>query len=459
MSGSSSSPWPAPLLGHVLADVLPEIAEHRHFVAGDVLRDGDARQLDDAALDGVHEREVAHRPREQRALGIAGAAKEKWRRGQVNDAAEAELAVHGFEAGNPEAGGLVVLLGFLPLVALQVLIVRVLRLLAVAVVRLVVDDEDVLHAHQVGHDALEHLAFGLQRVEFLAAAPLKQRAAARGKFDALAQLEGVVVGDDDLGPVHVVEHVAGNEFAAGVVAVGSFGWRTRRRSLIVKPGVHDEKAAREMLAAWAAHGVDRLPGDQHGHDGGLAAPVASFSARRINSGLASLLAVGEMVEKALAGFGLWGDLGQPDRGFHRLHLAEERADAAELVMSPVLEQTRRLRRDLPLIGIGQGRHWSTCWRTSLMIEVGSYCCSFVESPLPFVEDDLLLVGGGTLALLRLRDRRDELGAAAGFDNLLRRLPVGIQLPMPRGRSYGEFRIGWSKKGLDIVAHVFQCRGE
>jgi hypothetical protein len=33
----------------------------------------------------------------------------------------------------------------------------------------------------------------------------------------------VVVGDDDLGPVHVVEHVPGNEFAAGVVAIGIIG--------------------------------------------------------------------------------------------------------------------------------------------------------------------------------------------------------------------------------------------
>ena len=130
---------PAPLLRHVLADVLPEVAEHRHLVAGDVLGDRDARQLDDAALDGVHQREVAHRPREQRALGIARAAQEERRGRQVDDAAEAELAVHRFEAGDPEARGLVVLLGLLPLVALQVLVVGVLRLLAVAVVRLVVE--------------------------------------------------------------------------------------------------------------------------------------------------------------------------------------------------------------------------------------------------------------------------------------------------------------------------------
>jgi hypothetical protein len=38
------------------------------------------------------------------------------------------------------------------------------------VVGLVVEHEDVLHAHQVGHDPLEHLAFGLERLQLLAAA-------------------------------------------------------------------------------------------------------------------------------------------------------------------------------------------------------------------------------------------------------------------------------------------------
>ena len=78
--------------------------------AGNVVGDGHARQLDDAALDGVHQRKIAHRPGEQRALGIAGTAQEKRRCGQVNNARDAELAVDGFEAGNPEARGFIVLL-------------------------------------------------------------------------------------------------------------------------------------------------------------------------------------------------------------------------------------------------------------------------------------------------------------------------------------------------------------
>jgi hypothetical protein len=61
-----------------------------------------------------------------------------------------------------------------------------------------------------------------------------------------------------------------------------------------------------------------------------------------------------MVEKALSIPGLGRDLGQPDQGFHRLYLAEEGADAAEIVLPPVLKETSRFRRHLPLIGAGQG---------------------------------------------------------------------------------------------------------
>jgi hypothetical protein len=104
---------------------------------------------------------------------------EERRRGQVHHAADAERAIHCFEARDPDACGLVVLLCLLPILAFQVVIVRVFRLLPITVVRLVVDDEDVLHAHQPWHHPLEHLAFGLLRVELLAAAALEQRAAAR----------------------------------------------------------------------------------------------------------------------------------------------------------------------------------------------------------------------------------------------------------------------------------------
>ena len=178
-------------------------------------------------------------------------------------------------------------------------VVGVFGLFAVAVVRLVVEHQDVLHAHQVGHHALEHLAFGFQRVQFLAAA-LEQRAAALGEFDALAQLEGVVVGDDDLGPVHVVEHVAGNQFAVCVVAVGVVRLENAQAVLDGQPGRDDQKAARELLAAGPAHGVDGLPGDQHGHDGGLAGAGGELQGQAQQFGVGVVVGVGQVLEEALA---------------------------------------------------------------------------------------------------------------------------------------------------------------
>ena len=120
-------------------------------------------------------------------------------------------------------------------VALQIVFIIRFGLFAVAVMRLVVEHQDVLQAHQVGHHPLDHLPFGFERVQLLAAA-LEQGSAALGKLHALAQLEGVVVGDDDLGALEVAEHVAGNQFAvlrsscpdrsAGARAAGR-GWSGR----------------------------------------------------------------------------------------------------------------------------------------------------------------------------------------------------------------------------------------
>jgi hypothetical protein len=124
--------------------VLPQVAEHRHLAAGDVVGDRHARQLDDAAFDGVHQREVAHRPGEQRALGVAGAAQEERRGRQVVDRCDAQLALDGFETGDPQAGGLVVLLGLLLVVALEVADLgrrQIIGFSAIAVMGLVVEDQ------------------------------------------------------------------------------------------------------------------------------------------------------------------------------------------------------------------------------------------------------------------------------------------------------------------------------
>jgi len=175
----------APLLGHALADVIPQVAEDRHLFAGDVVGHRHTWQLDDPALDGVHQREVAHRPGEERAFGVARAAQKERRRRQIDDAGEPKLAVDRFQPRNPETRRLVVLVGFLFVVTFEVAFFVDAWPLAIAVVRLVIDGEDILEPHQVRHDALEHLALGFQGHQFRPAS-LQQCTPTLGQIHALA---------------------------------------------------------------------------------------------------------------------------------------------------------------------------------------------------------------------------------------------------------------------------------
>jgi len=89
--------------------MLPEVSELGRLLAWDVAGHRYPRQLDDAALDGIHHREVAHGPGEQGPLGIAGATEKEGCRRQVNNPCDAELALDGVQTGDPQPCSLVVL--------------------------------------------------------------------------------------------------------------------------------------------------------------------------------------------------------------------------------------------------------------------------------------------------------------------------------------------------------------
>src|SRR5690606_14873224 len=126
-----------------------------------------------------------------------GAAQEERGRGEVDNAVDAELSFDDFEAADPETGGLVILLRLLLVVALELVRFVCARLLAVAVVGLVVENEESLDAQQVRHYSLEHLAFGFQRVQG-GAATLEKSAIPLCELQFFAEFKCVVVGDDDL---------------------------------------------------------------------------------------------------------------------------------------------------------------------------------------------------------------------------------------------------------------------
>ena len=84
--------------------------------------------------------------------------------------------------------------------------------------RLVVQHDDVLQPHQVAAGAAQHLAFGFDGLQFRTMA-LQQRPPCLRHLHVFAPAEGVVVGDDDLRPLDVAEHIVRHEFAIAVIAV------------------------------------------------------------------------------------------------------------------------------------------------------------------------------------------------------------------------------------------------
>jgi len=222
------------------------------------------------------------------------------------------------------------------------------------VVGLVVDGQDIFHAHQLGHDPLEHLPFGFKGVERLAAPSLKKEATALGDLQSFPQFEGVVIGDDDLCPRKIGQHVGGDKLTALVIAVRVVGLEHPEAITDGNAWSHDQKATGELLAGRTAHGIDGLPGDEHGHDRGLARAGGQFQRQSHEFRVCVVVGVGKMLKKTAAGLaGFGGNLDEPDGGFHRLDLTEEWPDTAKVMMPPVLKEAGGFRGDLPVSRVGQ----------------------------------------------------------------------------------------------------------
>ena len=437
-----------PPLRHLPPDVLPKVAELRHLAVRDVVRHRHPRQLDDAAFDGVHQREVAHRPREQRPLGVAGPAQEEGGGGEVDDAPHAQRAGGGVEAGHPQPGRLAVLLRLLAVVAGQGAFLAALPpasraaagigilvrgLLAVAVVRLVVQDQDVLHPHQLRHHPPEHLPFAFEGPDpGPRTPPFQQRPTALRQRHRLAPPEGVVVGDDDPGPPEVAEHVRRDQLAAAVVAVRVVRLQHPQPVADGQAGGDDEEPAPEAPAAGPAHRVDRLPGDDHRHHGGLAGPGRQLQGQprqpRVGPGVGRFEVV---EERPLAPAPPRRDLREPDQRLDRLDLAEEGPDAAEAVVAPVAQQAGRLRGDLPVARIRQRP--PPVHVAAQLVDDGRRVVPLGLRGDPGAVPELQRVlGAGGLACPRFRDGGDELGPPAPVDEPVGRLPLRVELPMAGG---------------------------
>ena len=130
------------------------------------------------------------------------------------------------------------------------------------------------------------------------------------------------------------------------------------------------------------------------------------------------------------------------------------------MVPPVLEQARRFRADMPLGGVGQGPP-SIHVLTHFIDDGGRIVLLlFGGEALPFVEHHIGLLPG-FFPLLRLRDRCDELSTSTTVQNLLCRLPLGVQLPVPLWGLVGRVQDGmveeWNSQN-DTPSEEDACNG-
>ncbi len=320
-----------------IAHVDPQIAVPGELADHRVVGHRHARHLDDPGFDRVHEPEVRYDPREQGALGVPRSLEEEWRRRHVEDAPDADLVTDGAQALEPDAGLLLVLPRLGALVGVEPAFEGLVGWgRCVAVVRLVVEDHEILRGAEHPADAADHLARRfLEPVEV----------AARAGEDLLGQCrcllllpsdEGVVVGDLDRRRLESVQLLRRHEVHRPVEGLGIVGQEHAEAVADGDPRRDDEEAGAEPLVVRVGELVERLPGDQHPHHDGLARTRGHLECepgqRVVESGV-----LGPDDVERLRIAQLVSGLGQVDRSLGRLQLTEEQATVAVLG-PPVGEQ-------------------------------------------------------------------------------------------------------------------------
>lgn len=241
----------------------------------------------------------------------------------------------------------------------------------------------------------------------------------------------MVVGNDDPGLVELRHHVTGHEFARGVVRIGVVGLQDLQSVANGDARRHHQEAAGEPPGRRVAHGVDRLPGDDHGHHGGLAGTGGQLEREAQQLGVGLGVDGREVIEESpslLADLGR--HLGQPDHRLHRFHLAEERTHPAECVRSPMLQQTPGLGRDPPVVRVLEAAPAVNLFTQLVDERPDVVLLVRRRQAQPLIEHQ----GRLRLGLLPgLGDRGHERRLPPTGHLALRRLARFVQLPMPRRR--------------------------
>jgi hypothetical protein len=110
------------------------------------------------------------------------------------------------------------------------------------------------------------------------------------------------------------------------------------KSQTVQAGRANEKTARKGFAGGTSDGIDGLPRDEHGDDGGFACASREFEGNAKEFWVCLFVAGQQVIEELLSTLTLVRrDFGEPDGGFNGFDLAEERFHALKGITAPVLE--------------------------------------------------------------------------------------------------------------------------
>ena len=112
--------------------------------------------------------------------------------------------------------------------------------------------------------------------QVLTGAAFEELLAALGDFEALAELEGVVIGDDDGGLLDLVGELLRHQFARDVVVLRIVRLENAEAVFDGESRGDDEEAAGELPAAWTARGIDRPCPSSNPSSDCAAAPLRFF---------------------------------------------------------------------------------------------------------------------------------------------------------------------------------------
>jgi len=386
----------------MVADAEPEVAVGRLVARHRVVGHGHAGHLDDARFDGVDQGEIRSHPGEKPPLPIARPTEKEGRGREVVHGLDADLALDRLQAGDPDLGGLVPLVGLLALLAIELDILGDLAA-PVAVVGLVVEHHDVPLGAQFPADAAHYLVGRLREGARVAAG--EDLLGEPGCLHALARQEAVIVGDDDLGVTQLRQLVGGHQVALAVV-VARVLWEQHAEPVADRDARgHHEEGVGESVVLRVGQLVERVPGDEHGHDDRLAAAGGHFEGDAEQERVVLVVGLPDRAFDPGVAASL-GGLREVDGRLQGLDLAEEQLAVAVRV-GPILQEARSCPGDAGVVPLAPESHSATDLIDELVL---------LDPVLgPFgVEHEL---GLGALLLARLGDG-DEVGTdPSGLDDL------------------------------------------